>query len=47
MVWKRESDVEEAAAAEDCFWDMTGVASAEDRSAIFMGRMQLRAQGRY
>jgi hypothetical protein len=34
MVWKRnsESDVEEVAVAEVGFWDMTGVATAEDRS---------------
>jgi hypothetical protein len=29
MGWKRDSDVEEVG-----FWDMTGVASAEDRSAV-------------
>ena len=33
MVWKRnsEAEVEEAATAEIGFWDMSGVASAEDR----------------
>ena len=33
MAWKRnfESEVEEADVVEVGFWDMTGVASAEDR----------------
>jgi hypothetical protein len=46
MVWKRESDVEEAAAAEVCFWDISGVVSCRGQIR-FMGRMQRRAQGRH
>jgi hypothetical protein len=43
MIWKRNSesewDVDEAAAAEVGFWDMTGVASVKDIRYVYGERM--------